>query len=151
MGDPGVEGPGADREGRTGRGRGGAWTVGGGSAGFVGGVCGPQKPLFCSELARPLPLSLGLSFLTCKQDSKSLKATPRPLSSWYQGSGCEQRQGSPMHGPAGPGAPERWAHMLVVSSQVGPPGSRMEGVARHWGSCTQGCPASGGHVPGRGR
>lgn len=25
--------------------------------------------------------------------------------------------------------PARWSHMLVVSSQVGPPGSRMEGVS----------------------
>lgn len=40
--------------------RGGDWTDGGGSAALVGGVCGRQKPLSCSELARPLPLSLCL-------------------------------------------------------------------------------------------
>lgn len=47
----------------------------------AGGVCGPQQPLPCSGLARPSPLSSGLSFLTCKQDSKCLKASARPLSS----------------------------------------------------------------------
>lgn len=69
--------------GGNGSGRGGDWTDGG--ADVVGGVCGRQKPLSCSELARPLSLSLCLSFLTCKQDSKRLKATPRPLISWYPG------------------------------------------------------------------
>lgn len=94
VGGLGAEGPGEDREGREWKGqrRRANW---GGSADFVGGGCGPQKPLSCSELARPLSLSLCLSFLTCKQHSKSLKATGRLLVSWYRGSGCEQRQDSP--------------------------------------------------------
>lgn len=127
-------------------GRGGDRTDGGVSADFAGGVCWPQQPLSCFQLARPLPLSPGLSFLACKQDSKISMATPRPLIFWspslWTGAPIllvgQEPQSTFPHVPA------CWAHVLVFSSQVGSPGCRMEGATCPRGQCTEA-------VPGRGR
>lgn len=121
------------------------------------GVVGPRSLCPALNLPGPYP-SLCVSVSSPKQDSKSLKATPRPLISWYPGLWVRAEAGQPPctvlvgQEPQGafPGASTLEPH-VVVSSQVGPPGSRMEGAAHHGGSCTQGCPASSGQIPGRGR
>lgn len=138
----GIEGAG-DR-----RWMGGDRTDGGGSA-DCWRVCGPQQPLPCSGPARLSPLSSGLSFLTCKQDSKSLKAAARPLSSWTAGLRMPAEAGQPpFTGLVGQGrrntfpqVPACGAHVLVVSGQVGPSGSRMAGTAHHGGPCSTGLPS----------